>query len=133
LNEDDPLRLYRLAFLGALLAGCFSPNFDSGNLHCAANDSCPPGFHCASDQTCWKNGKDPATGGNGTDMSNGADMGTPPISSTPAASVWTSCGGGSGTGTQTQAQLNMSIGGTAGQSQAASGASVTFGYFGSDY
>jgi hypothetical protein len=128
LNEDDHVKLSRVAFLAAALAGCFSPNFDSGHLHCAANNACPPGFYCASDQTCWKNGEQPpATGG------NGADMSMPPASSSPAASVWTSCGGGSGTGSQTQAQLNLSIGGTVGLSQAPSGASATFGYFGSDY
>jgi hypothetical protein len=109
----------------ACFAGCFSPSFQNGDLRCAAGGACPPGYYCASTQTCWKNG-DPAPGA--------VDLGEPPPTSSPAASVWISCGGGSGVGGTTGAELNLSIGGgVRGSSPAQSGTSVSFGFFGNDY
>jgi hypothetical protein len=47
----------------ALAAGCYSPSIANGELQCAVNSKqCPAGFHCASDNTCWKNGQDPGAG-----------------------------------------------------------------------
>jgi hypothetical protein len=42
-----------------LCAGCFSPKYHNGNLHCTASDQCPKDYHCAVDKTCWHNGSDP--------------------------------------------------------------------------
>jgi hypothetical protein len=111
-----------LLLLVCALSGCFSPSFEDGHLKCAANNVCPPGFHCATDLTCWKNGDDPIIG---PDMSTGV-----PISYT-ASTIWTSCGGGEGLA-PSGAQLNLSFGGSlvSGRSTAASGANVTYGYFG---
>jgi hypothetical protein len=49
-----------LALLGCVaIAGCFAPTLSNGGLSCGSDDHCPPGFHCAADTTCWKNGEDP--------------------------------------------------------------------------
>jgi len=50
----------------SLVAGCFAPDVTNGGLSCGADDHCPPGFHCASDKTCWSNGHDPS--GDGSDL-----------------------------------------------------------------
>ena len=48
-------------------AGCFAPSVDNGQLKCnPSGKSCPTGFHCALDNTCWKDGQDP--GGPAVDM-----------------------------------------------------------------
>jgi hypothetical protein len=39
-----------------LLVGCYSPSYTNGGFLCG---SCPDGYHCALDNTCWKNGEDP--------------------------------------------------------------------------
>jgi hypothetical protein len=128
LTKDARLKTLYLSFLVSLSVlgvGCFQPSFQSGHLKCAAGgNSCPPGFHCAGDQTCWKNGEDPT-----------ADMATAGPSSSQASAVWTSCGGGSGVGNNTGAELNLSIGGSlvVGASKATSGDGVAFGYFGNDF
>jgi len=47
--------------LALLSAGCFSPSYHNGDLHCTASGQCPENFHCAAvDNTCWHNGSDPA-------------------------------------------------------------------------
>jgi hypothetical protein len=53
-----------LSFLvAATLAGCYSPTYHDGQLHCAdpngAGPPCPDGWHCAVDQRCWSQGHDP--------------------------------------------------------------------------
>jgi hypothetical protein len=42
-------------------AGCFSPSYRDGELHCAAavSPACPDSFHCAVDSRCWRDGHDP--------------------------------------------------------------------------
>ena len=45
--------------LAVLCAGCFSPKYHNGNLQCAASGQCPENYHCAVDNTCWRNGSDP--------------------------------------------------------------------------
>ena len=42
-----------------LLAGCYSPSYHDGHLQCASSGQCPRDYHCAADQTCWHNGRDP--------------------------------------------------------------------------
>jgi hypothetical protein len=40
--------------------GCFSPKYDSGQFKCSpGSHPCPDGYCCASDNTCWQNGKFP--------------------------------------------------------------------------
>jgi hypothetical protein len=59
------------------LTGCFSPSYHNGAFLCSANGGrCPEGFHCAADQTCWRNGQDPVLPDGGADLlSDGsADM-----------------------------------------------------------
>jgi hypothetical protein len=53
--------------LAALLAGCASPQYKPGDLHCAATTPrCPADFYCAADQRCWTLGAGPDGGGAGT-------------------------------------------------------------------
>jgi hypothetical protein len=47
-----------------LLVGCFSPKYKNGDLRCE-NGKCPSGYHCAVNDTCWKNGSDPEIGDGG--------------------------------------------------------------------
>jgi hypothetical protein len=67
------VRLARLAAIVAALgwAGC-GIDLSNGGLVCSSAGSCPPGYHCAGDNTCWKNGQDPSGGGD--DLSVG-DLG----------------------------------------------------------
>jgi hypothetical protein len=75
-----------LAFAAALMtSGCLAINPADGALQCSTvGKQCPSGFHCAVDNTCWHDGKDPVVGGGG-DMANvvvSGDMaGTPTNSS----------------------------------------------------
>jgi hypothetical protein len=39
-----------------LLAACYDPSLRSGQIACAADGRCPPGFQCAPDRHCWKPG-----------------------------------------------------------------------------
>jgi hypothetical protein len=48
----------RALALALLAAGCFNPKYHDGNLRCNAG-KCPSGYHCAMNDTCWKNGSDP--------------------------------------------------------------------------
>jgi len=48
-----------LCLLALPIASCFSPKYHDGNLQCTASGQCPEGYHCAVDQTCWRNGSDP--------------------------------------------------------------------------
>lgn len=46
--------------LAASTVGCFSPRYDNGQIQCQlVANSCPNGFHCAVDHTCWRNGLEP--------------------------------------------------------------------------
>jgi hypothetical protein len=137
----------RTNLLMLLLAGCFSPHYQNGNLRCPDHE-CPRGYHCAVDGTCWQNGADPAAalpdlsmndGDGGTPPGDGStppgdggappyvDLAIPPPLVYPPASVWIA---GSGGGSP---RLNVCSGGSsvAGSSRAPSGASVSFGYFSS--
>ncbi|HZS36334.1 MAG TPA: hypothetical protein VFF06_05885 [Polyangia bacterium] len=77
--------LARIAALAAstwLAHGCTDPSYEDGNLRCAVSASaCPEGFHCAADNTCWRDGHDPDLASQsdlaGLDFS-GADFATPP-------------------------------------------------------
>jgi hypothetical protein len=67
----------------ALVAGCFSPSFDSGKLRCSeVGSECPPGFGC-TDGICYKNSERDAAapgqdqgggGGDGDGGTSGGDM-----------------------------------------------------------
>jgi hypothetical protein len=132
-------------------AGCFSPTFTDGSLQCTADRQCPPGYHCADNNTCWSGNKNPdmsapdqsVPDGGASDLGDidgSADSAAPDLAkpavptSAPPASVWTSCGGGAGAGSASAAQGTFSIGGSivVGRSTAASGADVSFGYFSDD-
>lgn len=45
--------------LGLVAAGCFNPSYGNGHLKCENGKTCQSGYHCAADDTCWKNGSDP--------------------------------------------------------------------------
>jgi hypothetical protein len=46
--------------LGLGLTACFSPHYQNGEIRCqAAPNTCPNGYHCAANDTCWLNGHDP--------------------------------------------------------------------------
>jgi len=49
-------RILVAAMALALLAACYDPNLRSGEIACAADGRCPPGFQCAPDRRCWKPG-----------------------------------------------------------------------------
>jgi hypothetical protein len=52
----------RSVLLAALLGGgacAYAPSLDNGSLQCAEDQSCPKGYACASDFTCWKSGESP--------------------------------------------------------------------------
>jgi hypothetical protein len=50
-----------------LVCGCKEPTYTNGYLRCADGEKpCPTGFHCAVDDTCWKDGEDPGAGDLGT-------------------------------------------------------------------
>lgn len=121
------------------LGGCFSPKYSNGSVRCqSGNHPCPDGYHCASDNTCWKDGRDPsgndmAGGGDDLDMGSTPDIAQPPVLTYPPAAVWTSCGGGSpaaASGTQLNFSLCPSISG--GTSTIPNGATTTFGFFSND-
>lgn len=69
----------RATFCFALVAqaGCYSPSVPNGTLQCSANSKCPEKFHCAADNTCWADGKDPVVT---PDMAGtgGGDLATTP-------------------------------------------------------
>jgi hypothetical protein len=63
--------------VGALLAcaGCLQITPIDGALHCSTvGDQCPPGYWCASDQTCWHLGKTPPTPTLDMSIAPGDDM-----------------------------------------------------------
>lgn len=131
-----------------LLFGCFSPDYQSGNIQCSADGSCPNGFVCAANRRCYRpeDVPDLATAVDlaAADLSSTtADLAEPPdllvaadltpvVTSAPPASVYV-CGGGGGGTSSSGRQLNLSIGGTVvkGRGTASSGSSITFGYFSS--
>jgi hypothetical protein len=55
------MRFTFVFLLGAAAGGCFSPTYRDGDLHCAVDTTvaCPDGFHCAVDNRCWRDGRDP--------------------------------------------------------------------------
>jgi hypothetical protein len=121
------------------LVGCFSPKYGNGHLKCSGGQTCPDSYHCAVDDTCWKDGSDPdlqqdmALGGSDDGGEAMPDLAPPPPVTYPPASVWTSCGGGvvvAASGAQLATSMcEMSIAGTA--TGSANGV-VTFGYFSDD-
>jgi hypothetical protein len=115
------------SLLLALAAGCFSPQYKNGDLRCSAVGSCPSGYHCAADGTCWRNGQDPTL-----DLGPGGPDDLAALVYPPAA-VWISSGGGSAMGAS-GAQINLSFGGTpaAGVTSATSGALLGLGYINTD-
>ncbi len=130
---------------GLALAGCFSPDYQSGHLQCTTAGECPPGFHCAA-QHCYRDGEEPDLaisetpdlGGEVADLTSNDDLTTspdlspPPPLLYPPAAVFISSGGGAGV--KNGNQLNMSMPGSsaAGLSVAPSGASINFGFFSND-
>ena len=91
-----------LIVAGLVLAavGCFAPKYNNGDLQCqAGSHPCPDGYHCASNNTCWKNGMDPQglddmSQPNETGDGGAGDMALPPPLVYPPAAVWISSGGG---------------------------------------
>src|SRR4051794_8622679 len=58
-----------------VLTACFKPASHDGNLKCpSASDACPSGYHCASDTTCWQNGKDPSLSPQAPDIGAGGEQ-----------------------------------------------------------
>jgi hypothetical protein len=53
-----------LSAAAAIMAGC-GISVTNGGLTCSSDGTCPSGFHCAVDNSCWKNGQDPIGGGDG--------------------------------------------------------------------
>jgi hypothetical protein len=74
-SPSEPARVLVLGVVVPALAGCLK--FSNDGLACGLGDSCPPGFHCASDKRCWKMGQDPSgsrdQGAGGGDL-GGADL-----------------------------------------------------------
>jgi hypothetical protein len=129
------MRILAIACFALISSGCFSPKYNNGNLRCENGQTCPDGYHCAVDNTCWKNGFDPSLDMSPGDNLDGSmpDLIPPPPVTYPPASVWISCGGGavaaaSGAQLATSA-CEISIGGTA---TGSAGGVVTFGYFSDD-
>lgn len=139
------MRIGVLIFV-AFSMGCFSPHYDNGSLRCAAGDHpCPSGFACGGDDHCYRKGELPDLSPlNGdllpgstdlatvaVDMATPLDLSPPPPITFPPAGAWISSGGGGEK--LVGASLGVSIGGSspAGRSAAASGATVTFGFFSS--
>ena len=128
-----------LALVG--FAGCFSPDFRSGQVLCSPKGECPTGFQCAGDGKCYKPGDLPGADlavvdFAAADLASLPDLTPPPDLGPvvfPPAAVWVSSGGGSSTAVS-NVQLNFSIGGTSfvGTSTAPSGATCTFGYLSDD-
>lgn len=59
------MRTFRwpLWLLGALASSCsYSPSFEDGVLVCSTTKSCPKGYECSADGTCWKGGDAPDGG-----------------------------------------------------------------------
>jgi hypothetical protein len=48
-------------------AGCYSPDVVSGSLRCGSGMSCPAGYSCRPDATCWKDGEMPSATASGRD------------------------------------------------------------------
>jgi len=61
----------------ALLASACAPSLTNGGLTCSSDGKCPPGFHCAANNTCWKDGEDP---GGDVDLSVEGDLGDQDLS-----------------------------------------------------
>lgn len=130
------MRSIVLAGLCSLVAGCFAPKYSNGSLRCESGTTCPDGYHCAPDNTCWKNGSDPMLDMSlGGDVLDGAmpDLIPPPPLTYPPAAVWISCGGGavvaaSGAQLATSA-CELSI---AGSATGSAGSTVSYGYFSAD-
>lgn len=59
-----------------VLAGC-GLDLTNGGFSCIDDGRCPPGYHCAADQTCWQNGREPdlsaGVGGPGGPLPDGGD------------------------------------------------------------
>ncbi len=125
------------------MASCFAPKYGNGDLKCAAGSICPSGFHCVTaDNRCYKTGFNPDLAGAVRDMaSNRGDLtgqlGPSDLAATitlsPPAPAWTSEGGGAAAAAS-GVQIGVSVGGSlvGGTATAASGATLTFGYFSSD-
>jgi hypothetical protein len=50
-----------LALSCGALSCAYSPDFAGGQLQCGSKQSCPKGYSCASDNTCWKDGTAPTS------------------------------------------------------------------------
>ncbi len=70
----------RLTVLGAMLTmapGCFSPDYTTGRLRCAApGKACPDGYQCAPDGQCYRSGQLPDLVGASRDLAHEADLPT---------------------------------------------------------
>lgn len=75
------LRTGLVGVLAVLLGAACNLTLSNGGLKCSTDgDKCPPGYHCAADKTCWKDGEDPTSDGGGTydlppgDLAGGPDQ-----------------------------------------------------------
>jgi hypothetical protein len=141
------------AWLGLLaLAGCYNPDFAGTHYQCSSAKECPPGFHCAGDNTCWQDGTNPPppdltamldltvaqdlTMSGNNDLADGAVADLPDLTPTsdmarvlPAnEAFWDSNGAGT---VVNGGQLAISIGGTsvAGTLTVSGMGSITLGNF----
>ena len=120
-----------------IVAGCFSPKYDSGEFQCGSGaHACPDGYHCAADNKCWKlgSGPDMLGGGPNADLLPAIDMALPPPLSFPPAAVWISSGGGI-LQQPGVAEIDLTISAEFAVGTAATGATpsptIMFGYFSS--
>lgn len=112
-----------LAFIAATaFGGCFTPNVPNGKLHCSNDGKCPSGFHCAVDQTCWKNGQDPqapdmATAGPGRGHTAAAQVAGGVSASSEHYKIVTTTGQAPGGNGKTSSSSFTSKGGVVGATQ----------------
>ncbi|MGZ3438893.1 MAG: hypothetical protein ACXVDD_05235 [Polyangia bacterium] len=68
----DARAVWWCAFAAATLASGCGLSLTDGGLTCSTDGRCPPGYHCALDDTCWRNGRDPRVD---DDLGVGDDLG----------------------------------------------------------
>jgi hypothetical protein len=145
--------------LALVAAACGDLHLSDGTLRCSVDHRCPEGYHCAADDRCWPEGRDPVLDLSLPDqqasdlaMSDARmpdaqmpdlampdaqmpDLAMPDLAPVivPPAAVWISSGGGAGTDATSHDQLNLCIGGSVlmGGVTGSQNATVTYGLFSS--
>jgi hypothetical protein len=152
------MRAWPLA-LALAAAACGDLQLSDGSLRCSVDHKCPEGFHCAADDHCWSQGREPVLDLSLPDLqmpdaqtpdlqmpdAQMPDLQTPDLQMpdlqmpdlapiiVPPAAVWISSGGGAGTDATSHRQLNLCIGGSVvtGGATGSQNATVTYGLFSS--